>query len=63
MQSDYSASKIYTQKKTTFLLPSGSLLLMLGKQVQEQFTHALPKDKNCKEERWNLNFRLHKYNK
>ena len=53
--------QIDTNEKTSIYLPSGSLLLMLGKEIQEQYIHGLPKTTICMDERWNLNFRLHKY--
>jgi alkylated DNA repair dioxygenase AlkB len=40
-------------------LTSGSVLLMYGKKIQQNWKHGMGKDKSSKTERWNLSFRHH----
>lgn len=47
----------HPQKK--LLLTHGSVLIMVGKKLQEEQEHGLPKDPTVTEPRFNLNFRNH----
>ena len=51
-----------TQELKSILLEHGSLLIIVGKEIQSKYEHSLPADSAIRTERWNLNFRLYKNN-
>ena len=46
-------------KQHSTFLRDGTVLIMLGSSIQENWKHGLPKDKNISSDRWNLSFWFH----
>ena len=48
-----------TKEKLNCKLISGSVLVMIGREVQQNWLHGVPKTSTCSLERWNLSYRYH----